>query len=49
MSNTPPLIPCQQLTSAEQDQSIRPVAAIYDLPEVCNTEQEVIKLTQKSQ
>lgn len=48
MPNAPPLIPCQQLTSVEQDQSMRSITPVYDLPEECNTGQEVIELTQKS-
>ena len=49
MPNTPPITPCQQLASAEQDQSIQPVTPVYDLSEEFNTGQEVIQLTQKSQ
>jgi hypothetical protein len=46
MPNTPPLIPCQQLACVEQDQSVRAITPVYDLPEKYNTEHEVIELRQ---
>jgi hypothetical protein len=41
MPSTPPLVPC-----VEQDQSIRGITPVYDLPEKYIIGQEVIELRQ---